>query len=151
MCHPFDGEVWKHFDRMHLEFSQDPRNVRLGLCSDGFSLFGQFGKTYSCWLIILTLYNLPPGICKKREFMFLTVQIPSPSNPRHKIDVFNCLNSMFLTFLIPLGMCKKREFIDVSMRQNFLMKVALMRTINDFLAYGMLSGWTTAGRLGSPI
>ena len=31
MCHPSDGEAWKHFDRMHPEFSQDPRNVRLGL------------------------------------------------------------------------------------------------------------------------
>ncbi|XP_029130026.1 uncharacterized protein LOC114916771 [Cajanus cajan] len=40
---------------------------------------------------------------------------------------------------------------DVSLRQNFMMKAALMWTINDFPAYGMLSGWSTAGRLGCPI
>ena len=43
MRHPSDGEAWKHFDRMHAKFSQDPRNVRLGLCSYGFSPFGQVG------------------------------------------------------------------------------------------------------------
>ncbi|KAL3520947.1 hypothetical protein ACH5RR_019096 [Cinchona calisaya] len=31
------------------------------------------------------------------------------------------------------------------------MKAALLWTVNDFPAYGMLSGWSTAGRLGCPI
>ena len=52
MCHPSDGEAWKHFDRMHPEFSQDPSNVKLGLCSYGFSPFGQFGKTCPCPIIL---------------------------------------------------------------------------------------------------
>jgi len=39
---------------------------------------------------------------------------------------------------------------DVSRKQNFLMKAALMWTINDFLAYEMLSGWSTHGRLAFP-
>jgi len=30
------------------------------------------------------------------------------------------------------------------------MRVALMSTINDFPAYGMLSGWSTHGRLACP-
>jgi len=46
LCHPSDGEAWKHFDRMHPEFSQDPRNVILGLCADEFNPFGQYGKGY---------------------------------------------------------------------------------------------------------
>ena len=147
MCHPSDGEAWKHFDRMHPKFSQDPRNVRLGLRSDEFSPFGQFGKTYSCWPIILTPYNLPPGTCMKREFMFLTILISGPSDLRHKIDVY----------LQPLidDLCTLWNdgipTFDVSLKQNFLMKTALMWIINDFPAYEMLSGWTTAGRLGCPI
>jgi len=32
----------------------------------------------------------------------------------------------------------------------FFMKAALMWTINDFPAYGMLSGWSTHGRLACP-
>ena len=100
-----------------------------------------------CWSIILTPYNLPPGMCMKREFMFLIVLIPGPSDPRHKIDVY----------LQPLidDLCTLWNdgipTFDVSLKQNFFMKAALMWTINDFPAYGMLSSWTTAGRLGCPI
>ncbi|RDY10871.1 hypothetical protein CR513_04544, partial [Mucuna pruriens] len=76
LCHPSD------------EFSEDPRNARLGLCANGFNPFGQYEKSYSCGSVILTLYNLPLRMCMKREFMFLTVLIPGPSNPKHKIDVY---------------------------------------------------------------
>lgn len=40
---------------------------------------------------------------------------------------------------------------DVSRSEYFLMKAALLWAINDFPAYGMLSGWSTAGVLGCPI
>jgi len=39
---------------------------------------------------------------------------------------------------------------DISRKQNFLMKTALMWTINDFPAYGMLSGWSTHEKLSCP-
>ncbi|KAL0292202.1 UNVERIFIED_CONTAM: hypothetical protein Sradi_6998300 [Sesamum radiatum] len=35
MCHPSDAEAWKHFDRMYPDFVEEPRNVWLGLCTDG--------------------------------------------------------------------------------------------------------------------
>lgn len=34
MRYPSDGEAWKHFDQIHTDFAAEPRNVRLGLCSD---------------------------------------------------------------------------------------------------------------------
>ncbi|CAL9004927.1 unnamed protein product, partial [Prunus brigantina] len=37
MRHPADGEAWKAFDRTFPEFAADPRNVRLGLATDGFN------------------------------------------------------------------------------------------------------------------
>ncbi|XP_058764423.1 uncharacterized protein LOC131637872 [Vicia villosa] len=37
MGHPSDGEAWKHFNKVYPEFAAQPRNVRLGLCSDGFT------------------------------------------------------------------------------------------------------------------
>ena len=39
---------------------------------------------------------------------------------------------------------------DISRKQNFLMRAALMWTINDFPTYGMLSGWSTHGKLACP-
>ena len=39
--HQCDGEAWKHFDRKHPIFVSDPRNVQLGLCSDGLNPYIQ--------------------------------------------------------------------------------------------------------------
>ncbi|XP_025685089.1 uncharacterized protein [Arachis hypogaea] len=33
--HPRDGEAWKNFNAMHTLFAEEPRNVRLGLATDG--------------------------------------------------------------------------------------------------------------------
>jgi len=62
LAHPCDADAWKHLDDCYPSFAAEPRNVRLGLCTDGFSPFGQFGQTYFCWPVILTPYNLPPWL-----------------------------------------------------------------------------------------
>jgi hypothetical protein len=88
LSHPRDGEARKKFDSSHLEFAREVRNVRLGLCTDGFSPFSMSGKQYSCWPVILTSYNLPFWMCIKDAVMFFTVIILGPKNPKHKIDVY---------------------------------------------------------------
>ncbi|KAL0372098.1 UNVERIFIED_CONTAM: hypothetical protein Scaly_0891400 [Sesamum calycinum] len=88
MCHPSDAEAWKYFDDTHPDFAIEPRNVRLGLCADGFAPNGQYGKSYSCWPVIITPYNLPPGMCMKPKYMFLSLIIPGPANPKRLIDVY---------------------------------------------------------------
>ncbi|XP_058752188.1 uncharacterized protein LOC131625341 [Vicia villosa] len=59
MRHPSDGEAWKHFDRVHPEFALEPRNVRLGLCSDGFTPYNFSGNADSCWPVIVTPVQSP--------------------------------------------------------------------------------------------
>ena len=88
MCHPSDAQAWKQFDQLHADFASEPRNVRLGLCADGFTPFGQSCKTYSCWPVIITPYNLPPEMCMTTPYMFLSCIIPGPKNPKGKIDVY---------------------------------------------------------------
>jgi hypothetical protein len=90
MVHPSDGEAWKHFNSVHPHFSTESRNVHLGLCTDGFNPFRSFAAPYSCWPIILTIHNLPPGMCMRSEFMFLSMVILGPSSPGRNIDVFLC-------------------------------------------------------------
>jgi hypothetical protein len=85
--HPSDEEAWKHFNSVHPHFSAESRNVRLGLCTDGFNSFGSFVAHYSCWPIILTVSNLPSGTCMRSEFMFLSMVIPGPSSPGRNIDI----------------------------------------------------------------
>ena len=88
MRHCSNSTAWKHFNLTHLSIESESQNVRLGLCTDGFQPYGQSGQQYSCWPIILTPYNLPPWMCMKEEYMFLTVIVPSPKNPKNKLDVF---------------------------------------------------------------
>ncbi|GAU32074.1 hypothetical protein TSUD_53420 [Trifolium subterraneum] len=146
MRHPCDGLAWKHFDAMHRDFAEDPRNVRLGLCFDGFSPYIQASASpYSCWPVIVTPYNLPPEMCMIKSYMFLSCIIPGPSNPTDGIDIY----------LQPLIDDLKRLWIgeltyDIARKENFTMRAALMWTINDFPAYGMLSGWSTHGKLACP-
>jgi len=146
MVHPSDGEAWKRFNSVHPHFSAESRNVRLGLCTDGFNPFGSFAAPYSCWPVILTVYNLPPGMCMRPEFMFLSTVIPGPRSPGRNIDV--CLRPL-IDELAQLWSSGALTY-DISRKQNFLMRAALMWTINDFPAYGMLSGWSTHGKLACP-
>ncbi|XP_049410700.1 uncharacterized protein LOC125873917 [Solanum stenotomum] len=146
MCHPSDGEAWKHFDRTYPDFAAEPRNVRLGLCADGFTPFSVGATPYSCWPVFITPYNLPPEMCMTSPYIFLNCVIPGSSNPKSKIDVYLQPLIDELKLLWSEGV----ETWDISRKQNFNMRATLMWTINDFLAYGMLSGWMTAGKLACP-
>ena len=70
MRHPSDGEAWKHFDRVHPDFAAEPRNVRLGLCSDGFTPYNLSANAYSCWPVLVTSYDLPHEMCMTKPYMF---------------------------------------------------------------------------------
>jgi len=78
--------------------------------------------------------------------MFLSTVIPSPSSPGRNIDV--CLRPLIdeLTQLWSSGALT----YDISRKQNFVMRAALMWIINDFPTYRMLSGWSTHGKLACP-
>ncbi|CAM8953703.1 unnamed protein product [Rhodiola kirilowii] len=146
MVHPWDGESWKHFDRVHQQFASKPRNVRLGLCTDGFNPWGMSTKQYSVWPVMVTPYNLPPWLSMKTRFIWLTILIPGPSSPKKRLDIY--LRPLFedLVHLWSVGV----ETYDASRKHCFNMRAALMWTVSDFPAYAMLSGWSTQGKLGCP-
>lgn len=62
MVHPANAPAWIEFDLCHPEFARDPRNIRLGLSSDGFTPFGIGSLAYSMWPVFIFPYNLPPGV-----------------------------------------------------------------------------------------
>ena len=45
--HPADSKAWKSFDSKYIEFSFEPRNVRLGLAANGFNLYGNMSTSHS--------------------------------------------------------------------------------------------------------
>ena len=136
MEHPSDGQAWKHFDSTFSMFASEPRNVRLGLSTDGFAPFAHYAQSYSCWPVIVTPYNLPPWMCMKRQFMFLSLLIPGPRNPKGNLDIYM---QPLIEELIHLWEVEIMTF-DIAHKQNFNMKVAVIWTVSDFPAYGMLSG-----------
>nr|GEY11195.1 hypothetical protein [Tanacetum cinerariifolium] len=88
MGHLVDGKAWKEFDKKILEFTQEHRNVRLGLAVDGFNPYGNLSQSYSMWPVILTTYNTPLWICLKESSFMLTLLIPGPKLPGKDIDVY---------------------------------------------------------------
>jgi len=85
--HPSDSECWQRLNESFPSFSAEKRNVVVGLSSDGFNPHGR-GKDYSCWPVMVSPYNLPPSLCNKRQYIFLTLLIPGPTHPGKHIDVF---------------------------------------------------------------
>jgi hypothetical protein len=88
MRHPADSPAWKHIDKRYKKFASDPRNVRLGLASDGFNPFGMLNVNYTCWPVILIPYNLPPWLCLKQPYWMMSMLIPGPKSPGVNIDVY---------------------------------------------------------------
>ncbi|XP_060182916.1 uncharacterized protein LOC132612852 [Lycium barbarum] len=146
MCYPSDGEAWQNFDRTYLDFAVEPRNVRLGLCSDGFTPHSISAASYSCWPVFITPYNLPLEMRMTSPYIFLNCIIPGPRNPKVLIDVYLQPLVDELKQLWAVGV----ETYDILRKQNFNLRAALMWTINDFPAYRMLFGWMTAGKLACP-
>ncbi|XP_042975438.1 uncharacterized protein LOC122306930 [Carya illinoinensis] len=144
--HPADSEVWTTFDKEHRWFAEDPRNVRLGLASDGFNPFNNMAKPYSIWPVILVPYNLPPWLCMKDSFFMLSTLIPGPKSPGNEIDIYLRPLVDELLELWENGV----DTHDAMVGHSFRLHAALLWTINDFPAYGNLSGWSTKGKLACP-
>lgn len=62
----------KHFD--------NPRDIALGLSTDGFAPFRRRKQT--CWPLILFNYNLPPDIRFHLEYILCVGVIPGPKKPK---------------------------------------------------------------------
>ncbi|GLT55491.1 hypothetical protein SLA2020_286080 [Shorea laevis] len=114
--HPADGEAWKSFDARHPDFASDPRNVRLGLASDGFNPFGNMSSSHSTWPVMLVPYNLPPWLCMKHPYFMLSMIIPGPSSPGMKIDKYlepliSELNELWVKGVPTFDVSEKKKFI----------------------------------------
>ncbi|KAK4392705.1 hypothetical protein Sango_2048300 [Sesamum angolense] len=134
MSHPTDSEVWKHFDQTYLDLLKSHvmfcRPLHRGFCAAQ-----QYGSTYSCWSVIITPYNLPPGMCMSSEYMFLTMVIPSSSNPKRLINVYL---EPLIKKLLQLWHVGVRTH-DNATNKAFIVWVVLMLTVNDLPTYGMAS------------
>ncbi|KAL0444120.1 UNVERIFIED_CONTAM: hypothetical protein Slati_2134700 [Sesamum latifolium] len=91
--------------------------------------------------------KIPAGMCMNFEYMFLVMVILGPSNPKRLIDVYL---KPLIDELLQLWHVGVRMH-DHATNHEFMMRVALMWTVNDLPAYRMASGWSTAGIMGLPV
>ncbi|KAM5561141.1 hypothetical protein ABKV19_021978, partial [Rosa sericea] len=147
MRHPADSPTWDLIDKRWPEFGNEPRNLRLALSSDGFNPHSSLSSRYSCWPVILVTYNLPSWLCMKRKYMMLTLLISGPKHPGNDIDVYlqPLIDDLKLLWDGVEGV------YDALRGDYFKLKAVLLWTINDFPAYGNLSGSIVKGYNACPI
>jgi len=145
-----DSEQWKTVDRLYPDFAEVLTNLRLGLVGDGIIPFKNNSLKHSTFVLLITIYNLPPWLLTKKFFISLAVLIPGPKSPTaENIDVFLApvvrdLNKLWVG--VPA--------IDMSKpvgRRRFNLRALLLWTVNDFPAYGLLSGQHVHGYKGCPL
>ncbi|XP_056688671.1 uncharacterized protein [Spinacia oleracea] len=145
--HPADSPQWVKIDKDFPDFGAEPRNLRLALATDGMNPHDNQRSTHSTWPVILMIYNLPPTLCMKRMYMMLSTLISGPKQPGHDIDVYLAPLVEDLKLLWESGV----EVFDAHHKEYFNLKAMLFGTINDFPAYGNLSGYSVKGYNGCPI
>ncbi|KAL6329406.1 hypothetical protein AAG906_017723 [Vitis piasezkii] len=141
----FDGKCV--IDHRWPDFSVEPRNLRLAISADGINPHSSLSSRYSCWPVVMITYNLPPWLCMKRKFMMLSLLISGPQQPGNDIDIYLAPLIEDLKTLWETGV----EAYDAYQREVFTLRVVLLWTINDFPAYGNLSGCTVKGYFACPI
>jgi hypothetical protein len=74
---------------MWPEFAVEPHNARLGFATNGINPFGVQSSTWSTWLVMLQIYNLPPWLVTKKIWVILALIIPGKESMKmHNIDVY---------------------------------------------------------------
>jgi len=145
--HPADSPQWAKVDHDYPNFGKEPRNLRLALSTDGINPHGMQSNSHNTWPVVMIIYNLPPWLCMKRKFMMLSMLIPGPKQPGNDIDIY----------LAPLiedlkDMWNEGVVVyDGYMEESFQLRAMLFGTINDFPAYGNLSGYSIKGKCACPI
>ncbi|KAL0296162.1 UNVERIFIED_CONTAM: hypothetical protein Sradi_6668300 [Sesamum radiatum] len=135
MCHLSEAEAWRHFDQTYSNFTAESRNVRLGFARMGSH---HTGSTIARTLVgsLYLSHIISHQKCASFEYMFLTMMIPGPLNPKRLIDVYLEPLIKELQNLWPMGILTR----DSAKDETFTMRIMLMWTVNDLPAYEMASG-----------
>jgi hypothetical protein len=143
---PSDSDAWKALDDFDLEFASEARNIRIGLATDGFTPFNTNATSYSYWPVFVIPYNLPPHLCLKYDYMFLSLINLRPDHPRKGLYV------MMQPLIDDLKkLWEGVEANDCYKKERFTLRVAYLWSIHDFMAYSLFVGWSCHGILTCPI
>lgn len=86
--------------------------------------------------MVLVPYNFPPWMCMKDPYFMMSLLIPGPKS--HGNDIHMCLQ-LLIDEVKELGE-KCAKTYHVATKETFRLYSSILWTINDFPAYGNLSG-----------
>src|SRR6202000_1280737 len=113
-----DGKKYSH------KFFDGPRDIALGLSTDGFAPFRR--RKYTCWPLILFNYNLPPDIRFHLQYILCLGAIPGKPKA---CDSFIC--PAVVEFLeLELGV----RAYDIHRSELFCLRAYLIRIFGDIPA-----------------
>ena len=138
MSHPSHGSDWKSFNQKHKKFVADPRNIRLGLASDGFNPFGHQSATYSMWPVLV----IPPNVYTKESNYMMALLILGPKSPRKDFDLFM---EPLVEELQQLWRGVLTHNLYSSPPTDFFLRAVIICCIHDYPALGTMSGGMTHG------
>jgi Transposase family tnp2 len=141
LWHPADSPEWRTIDRNFEDFGTEPRNLRLGLCTDGMNPYGNMSSRHSLWSVLMCVYNLPPWLCMKRKYLMMPLLISDPRQPGNDIDVYLTLLIEDLQKLWKEGV----EVYDSYLKEYFPLRAIVVCTVNDYIALANLSGYKNKG------
>ena len=130
----FDGKNYQHLQNSYItvhgkvqdtKYFEDPRDVALGLSTDGFSVHG-----FTFWPLIIFLYNLPPTIRFLLENIFALGIIPG------KPVLMDTFLWPFLQELRKLALGVTA--FDILSHQSFILRAFLILIFGDIPAIAML-------------
>jgi hypothetical protein len=136
MLLPVDAEAWHTLDHFDPKFARDPRSVCLGLSTHGFQPYSSDSTAYSCWLVFMMPYNLPPNKYLKEEFIFLALVILGPKESKKQMNIF-----LRLLMEEPKELWQGVDAYYNHLKCQFNLRAAYLWSIHDYLAYDKFTDW----------
>ena len=134
--HPSDASQWKALDlEYYQQFGKEPRNLRLGVSTDGLNPFGSQSSTHNTWPVFVWPYNFPPWLCmKKRYITMILVQ-----GPKQPVTYINMYLTLLKEELATLWDDSARTW-DASAQDYFDLRAAVITMVQDYPGLGYFSG-----------
>ena len=135
----FDSSNYKTLRKSHVtiggekqnyKYFEDPRDIVLGLSTDGFAPFKR--RKHTCWPLIVFNYNLPPEIRFLLQHILCIGVIPGPKKPKD----FDSYIWLLVKELLKLS-SGVRAF-DVTAEAMFSLRAYLILVFGDMPAISMV-------------
>jgi hypothetical protein len=86
--HPADASQWRALKAEDADFAVDPRNIVLGVSTDGMNPFGNQNTSHSTWPVFVWMYNIPPWKCMKTKYIHMSMLIQGPKQLGNDINLY---------------------------------------------------------------